>query len=723
MGIVMRNEHTPGWRTLMFWGGVLLVILQAERLFLLPEVAAAEPPTASLLTKTFFMGLSNDALVAMGGIALALTLAGILTSILFIRQQARTTPGFFDAYRQNLTPIFILIALLLACFVTADVGYYAYNRQHLDFVFFEFVEEFFHGLGDGTSSQAAEQTGAELNDANKWIWRIGGFWGLGAILILAWRALFTRIEHFGSSLWNPMTFTASLLVVSASMSGAAAGFGRETLPFAQALHIQSESYYSLSQNPILFAANPLRDAFLSQWTWRPSPLPQPMTVDEAIQETHLALGQGEVFPYSDYPLVRVYGDSEPSYFGRPINVLLVFVEGLDRRFLNRIETAGDIIGSEEPSGEASPSIRLTPFLDRLKSDSLYFSHFFSNGVQTTRGLFSTLCSAFPRQGTAAIKTRYEHDYLCLPSVLQQAGYRTEMVLSLDTDMPGLHEFLTKNGIDRYYVEQDFSSDDERLGIGLTDGALFDFVETRLAALRSSGRPFFLTTLTTGTHHPFAVPNDHTEVKALQRESDRYMAALRYFDLVFERFFSRLRSKGLLQNTIVLILGDHGRHEPIGQTDAERQAGHFLAPLYIWVDDSLRAEDNYRPRVVEQVVSQVDIAPTVLAITGLTPPLAPFVGRSAACLLKADCLSENHAYLSSVYDDLIGLADRSGIWMYSFRTGLLTSVDLNVALPGTRPAPEVPAAMDHIRMMTALYLTSNTLLEQNRIWSSQTLGLK
>src|ERR1051325_10768330 len=162
MGIVMRNESTPGWQALMFWGGVLLVILQTERLFLLPEVAAAEPPTASLLAKTFFIGLGNDVLVAVGGIALALALAGLMTSILFIRQRARKIPAFSDAYRRNLIPVFMLIAVLLVCLVTADVGYYAYNHQHLDFVFFEFVEEFFHGVSEGTSSQAAEQTGAEL---------------------------------------------------------------------------------------------------------------------------------------------------------------------------------------------------------------------------------------------------------------------------------------------------------------------------------------------------------------------------------------------------------------------------------------------------------------------------------------------------------------------------------------------------------------------------------
>src|SRR5262249_52357276 len=132
-------------------------------------------------------------------------------------------------------------------------------------------------------------------------------------------------------------------------------------------------------------------------------------------------------------------------FEKPVNVILLFVEGLDRRYLGRaVDIAGrdvDLVpgtpistNSNErvpPAPSSIESIRLTPFLDRLKDESLYFTNFFSNGVATTRGLFSTFCSAFPRQGTAAIKTRYERDYLCLPALLRKAGFTTEMVMSLD----------------------------------------------------------------------------------------------------------------------------------------------------------------------------------------------------------------------------------------------------------------------------------------------------
>src|SRR5947209_15910869 len=78
-------------------------------------------------------------------------------------------------------------------------------------------------------------------------------------------------------------------------------------------------------------------------------------------------------------------------------------------------------------------------------------------------VLSTFCSYYPRQGTAAIKTRYDQDYLCLPFLLQKGGFRTEMVISLDSDIPGIQPFMARNGLDRLYGESDFPADDERLG--------------------------------------------------------------------------------------------------------------------------------------------------------------------------------------------------------------------------------------------------------------------
>lgn len=705
----------PVWGVLIFWGVVFLLIQQAERLFLTAEVTAADPPTAGLLVNTFAAGLGNDLSVAVGGLGIAAFLAGLLTGLLLPTRSDRTSDGLLNLYSRCLAVWSFLIAVCLLAVSTADISYYSYNHRHLDFVFFEYIDELLHTTSPGTTSQAAEQTGAELDDPMKWILRIGGFWGLTAFFVWIWNTIFTRLEqrHVASC---GRSYPAALLALLSIMAGAAAmEIASRTSPLTPLLTIESDTYYSLSQNPIVFAQHALRDAFLSQWSWIPAELPEPMNEDEAVATARRTIGDGRDFPFSDYPFISRGNGAEAPYFDRPVNIVLLFVEGLDRRYLGRSHPISSPSLTAGPQSSTTHAVHLTPFLDRLKEESLYFSHFFSNGVQTTRGLFSTFCSTVPRQGTAVIKTRNTHNYLCLPSLLGKAGYRTEMVVGLDQDLPGLKPFLQRNGIERYFGERDVPTQAERLGVGLTDGALLEMLEARLEVLQKSHGPFFLSALTSGMHHPFAVPSDHSEVRMLQSEPDGYLAALRYFDLQLEQSFVRLRTRDLLNNTIVLILGDHGRHEMEGRTDLERQVGHFMSPLFIWLDDSLRQPRTFRPRSVEQIASQVDVSPTILAVNGLMPSLSPFIGRDLSCLFSGPCLNDNRAYLSSVYDDLIGLADHNGIWLYSFRRGLLTSADLDLHEAADRPTKQDPHAARQVHAMTGLYLASNFAIEHNRVW--------
>ncbi|MEW6247806.1 MAG: sulfatase-like hydrolase/transferase [Nitrospirota bacterium] len=179
----------------------------------------------------------------------------------------------------------------------------------------------------------------------------------------------------------------------------------------------------------------------------------------------------------------------------------------------------------------------------------------------------------------------------------------------------------------------------------------------------------------------------------------------------------------MRNTVVFLLGDHGRHEAVGRTELEKQGGHFAAPLFIWMEDSLRSPDRYRPRTVSSVASQVDLAPTILALNGLTPAVAPFLGRDLSCALVIDCLAENFAFLSSVYDDMIGLADREGILFYSLRTEALISTDVALNKYEARRAADDPAIAAKYRRLMGLYESTNRLLDQNRIWSWSELGDK
>src|SRR5438034_923522 len=326
-------------------------------------------------------------------------------------------------------------------------------------------------------------------------------------------------------------------------------------------------------------------------------------------------------------------------------------------------------------------------------------------------------------GARFVSPRYPNDYLCLPTLLTRGGYRTRMVIGQNRDRSHsrLGLFMARNGLEELIDEAAFPRSAPRMGLGVADGALLDRVRTEIDALRGGGRPYFLAALTTGTHHPFAVPTTHPDVAALRAEPDRYVAALRYLDLELERFFTGLRRDGALRDTVVLLLGDHGRHERVGRTDLENEAGHFTVPLAVWLDPSLRAPSIYRPRVVSGVASQLDLTPTILGLAGLAPRLSSFAGRDVSCALAADCLPERAVYLSEVYDNGAGIADGEGFWFYGFASRSLEHADLALRTPPRRWPAGDPAAAARVERILALYVTANALIEHNSLWSWREFG--
>jgi hypothetical protein len=723
---------------------LFLIVQQVERLFLLPETLHLEIPSFSLLLKTLFIGMRADLIVATIGLLLAVLLAGLVAPVARLIASGFGNPlKFGEIFDLAMVACCFLVSLSLSMLLLADMGYYHYNRQHLDLVFLEYLYDTVSGvLGSGLPSfQALQQTSAEVEQGRKWGARVVAFLltETGAIFVwwLCWRRL---IQPFLNS-WitlrpSPLQFNSLLLV---GLVAGAAGFSPKGPYAIRIANVSSAAYYTLAQNPILYATEALRAAIdsrlkedkplegLMAWdNWVPTAMgsgiqsaahtatvaadPGAMSLDVAVREVQAFLDKGGKFPYAEYPLVRETETGLATSAGDRKNVLLIFVEALDRRYL----------------GKTVNGIAVTPFLDRLKQDSVYFEHFFANGTQTPRGLLASFCSYYPRRGFPAMKVFYTHDYLCFPSLLRDAGYHTEMVIGFPRDIDRLQLFMMRNGFQQVLDETDFADGGTRMGsgpsLGRPDGALFNFLRKRIEMLHGSGQPYLVATETLTTHHPFAVPDEDPEVHTLlHSQPDGYVAALRYLDLEFERFFTRLHQDGLLKHTIVFILGDHGRHEAHGQSDLERQIGHFLSPLFVWMDESIRTQSTYRPHVVSTVASQVDLGPTILAMNGLVPRLWPFLGRDISCLLIRDCLADNAAYLSSVYgDELIGLADRDGLLLYSLRSARLTQTDLALERSVVPDLSALDIAAKY-RRLQALYITSNALLKQNRIWSWKYFG--
>lgn len=170
-------------------------------------------------------------------------------------------------------------------------------------------------------------------------------------------------------------------------------------------------------------------------------------------------------------------------------------------------------------------------------------------------------------------------------------------------------------------------------------------------------PFFLWIHYMDPHHPYNPPNDtlvDVGVSTVSRISrrfsnhklpnndasefspreirmlkDLYDGEIRYADAQIQRLFSRLEDDGLRSDTIISVVADHG--EGFGE---HGQMEHIPPRLYTelthvpWIVDTPEGTDADR---VDRVVSTIDIAPTLLDLTGIDRPKA-FDGRSLRPLL-------------------------------------------------------------------------------------------
>jgi Sulfatase len=706
-------------RAVVFWWGVFLIIQQAERLFLLTETVSFEPPTWALIVSTLTVGFRADLIVATIAVALACLLAGVRFAFHVSWRRMLGLTKARDAFRLSMLGGFFVVALVLMAGLATDMGYYGYSQQHLDLTFFEYVDDLFAPSGEQTN-QAAAETAAQLTQMPRWAARLALFIGTESSALFIWWYAFRRMIEPALARWSlrsPRFRTALLLF---ALVVGATGFHPQSMWAVRDAPISNSVYYLLSQNPFWYSAEIGVGLLAFRMTGRVNDLLARMPLDEAIQQVRTDLSSRGSFPSARYPLVRQTRDTIGKPRPRPANIVLIFVEGLDRRYLGLRITPGS---GELPSNSIGDqaTIRVTPFLDRLKEDSVYFENFFSNASNTTRGLFATLCSSYPRVEWDVMRVRYLHDFLCLPTVLDKAGYRTEMVIaqSKGSSRADLGLFVARNGIQRLLDVSDFPSQAEKLGLGATDNALFDFLAGRVELLQAAGQPFFVTTLTVGTHSPFKVPIIHPEVRALRQHPLGYIAALRNLDLALEDFFTTLRGKGLLKDTMLFVLGDHGSHARLGNSDVQRWGGHFTTPLFIWMDESLRSSMNYRPRVARMVTSQVDVTPTILGLTGLTPNLSPHMGQDLRCALATECLGDNWAYLRGW--GRMGLAERTGLTVVSLEGQSCQQTDLQLQLESERSCSSDDDVAARSRRLVALLVSSGVLLEQNRLWSVKEFG--
>ncbi len=223
----------------------------------------------------------------------------------------------------------------------------------------------------------------------------------------------------------------------------------------------------------------------------------------------------------------------------------------------------------------------------------------------------------------------------LASILKGRGYWTGAVVSsviLDRAR-GLNQGFMHYDDRMTVSSQPGSPPEERPGGEVTDAAL--------AAVRSVKAPFFLWVHYYDAHFPYRPPEPY----AREFQGRPYDGEIAYMDASIGRLLDGLRSQGRLDDTLVVVAGDHGEGF---MEHGERQHGVFLYEYALRVPLILNWTGHLpEGRRVPDLCGLADVAPTVLSLMDIPPP-ARTDGESLVPLLNGGSLPSRSLYIESYH---------------------------------------------------------------------------
>lgn len=278
-----------------------------------------------------------------------------------------------------------------------------------------------------------------------------------------------------------------------------------------------------------------------------------------------------------------------------------------------------------PLGRTFNGQEITPNLNRLMKESLYFPYFFQQvgPGNTSDAEFVVNTSILPTGKESMSQTFSNRDLPSLPKLLKKQGYVTATFHTNKVTFWNRHEMYPALGFDRYYDRKFFGKEDV-IAFGSSDEVLYDKTLDVLEEHDRNGEKFYAHIIAMSSHHPFHIPEEKKKIvipEEMRGETlGNYLEAVNYADYALGKMIERLKQDGLWEKTVLVIYGDHfGLPRGQNKLDLElmktllgreyERPDVYNVPLLIHVP-GLKG-------TVDLVGSQVDVLPTLANLYGLS----------------------------------------------------------------------------------------------------------
>jgi phosphoglycerol transferase MdoB-like AlkP superfamily enzyme len=261
-------------------------------------------------------------------------------------------------------------------------------------------------------------------------------------------------------------------------------------------------------------------------------------------------------------------------------------------------------------------LNTTPFFNEMTEQGIFFNHCFTPHFATARGVFATL-TGIPDVQLSKFSSRNEESLKQHTIINNFEDYEKFYFLGGSSEFNNYRGLLNNiNGLHRY-EEGNFKAPKVNVW-GISDKDLFLSAHD---VFKQQQKPFFAVIQTADNHRPYTIPETDKDFfkKEVPQDTllkygflslDEYQA-FRYSDYCFKKFIEAAKQEPYFDNTIFVFVGDHGI------------AGEAKA-IYpnVWTDQRLSDEHVpllfYAPKLLvpqkrEEVVSQIDVLPTVASL--------------------------------------------------------------------------------------------------------------
>ncbi|PTT43839.1 LTA synthase family protein [Aeromonas sp. HMWF016] len=408
----------------------------------------------------------------------------------------------------------------------------------------------------------------------------GGWWLSGRLL---------RDLSFPRWYWRP---AFALLILAIGFLGARSSLGHRALNPAM----------------VAFAEDPLVNSLTVNSAYSLFFAIKQMGAEEDAGQFYGEMTEQKVFevmrkesgrPASDFnsDLLPSQTFNEASFQGKPKNLVILLQESLGAQFV------GSLGG-----------LPLTPNIDALSQQGWAFEQLYATGTRSVRGIEAVLTGFTPTPAQAVVKLgKSQTNFFTIADLLKQRGYDTSFIYGGESHFDNMRSFFLGNGFTTIVEQKDFDNPVFKGSWGASDEDLMAMADETFKALHKQGKPFFSLVFSSSNHDPFEFPDNR--IALYEQPKQTRNNAAKYADYAIGEFFKKARNSEYWKDTLFLVIADHD----------SRVSGASLVPIPRFHIPGVIVGDGIAPKKDPRIVSQIDMAPTLLSLMGISADY-PMLGK-------------------------------------------------------------------------------------------------